>query len=251
MGVSKICPLVPLEWVCIQWRMELLPPQYTSSNPPYVSPNIPPQYNPYYPPRYVPPFRNDHPWCYHWPRAPEMQCYNQYRWPATPVRNGNQYNQQFSRGPKIEFPKFDGELPKAWKRKVEKYFELAITPEDQKVSIAEVYLSGRANQWINGNEIDTDPLTWQQFCVMIRKKICCRDKVWCDWIFHRLKPRRNSGSLHWQVWGYDDIGQRNHSALKERYFSGLFYLRAKKLYKDSFEISGAKNPGGGLCSCKK
>ena len=57
----------------------------------------------------------------------------------------NNRTQAILKSPKLNFPEFDGTDPDGWIAKAEKYFELAKTPDEQKVSIAEVYLTGRAN----------------------------------------------------------------------------------------------------------
>ena len=51
-------------------------------------------------------------------------------------RERNYYGQAFSNGPKLEFPKFDGDNPEAWIRKVERCFELSRTPAEENVEVA-------------------------------------------------------------------------------------------------------------------
>jgi predicted component of type VI protein secretion system len=55
------------------------------------------------------------------------------------------FAQAFSKGLKIEFPKFDGDNPVGWLRQTEKCFTLAATPMDRRVHLAEIFLIGRAD----------------------------------------------------------------------------------------------------------
>ena len=47
--------------------------------------------------------------------------------------------------PKLEFPSFDGSKPRNWIRKCERYFTVFAIPEYQKVEIAAMYMTGRAD----------------------------------------------------------------------------------------------------------
>lgn len=55
--------------------------------------------------------------------------------------------ERVTRQTKVEFPNFDGNRVQEWLFKGERFFELDETPEDMKVSIAFVYLSGLAMEW--------------------------------------------------------------------------------------------------------
>jgi hypothetical protein len=47
-----------------------------------------------------------------------------------------QFAQSFSKGLKLEFPRFDGDNHVGWLRQAEKCFTLAATPLDQRVHLA-------------------------------------------------------------------------------------------------------------------
>ena len=47
---------------------------------------------------------------------------------------------------KIGFPRFTGDDPTEWFKRVAQLFEFQSTPEDQKVSLASFHLEGEANQ---------------------------------------------------------------------------------------------------------
>lgn len=131
----------------------------------------------------------------------------------------------------MEFPRFDGDQPEAWIRKVEKYFELARTPNEQKVSIAEVYLSGRVDQWICSNEIDTGILTWQQFCILIKKRFAAETRYG---ITESFKGLIQEGTVEVYIDKFETmmtLVKRNNSALREGYFLDYFVSGLKNYIK--------------------
>ncbi|KAK4421833.1 hypothetical protein Salat_2133900 [Sesamum alatum] len=64
----------------------------------------------------------------------------------------------------IEFPRFNGDEPKGWIRKCHWYFEVVYTiPEDQKISLASIYLEGKAELWFQGWVNGKCTPSWQHF----------------------------------------------------------------------------------------
>lgn len=55
-----------------------------------------------------------------------------------------------AKGPKLSFPEFDGSDPDGWIRKAEKYYELVGVPNEDKVKIVVLYISGKAEYWWRG-----------------------------------------------------------------------------------------------------
>lgn len=55
-----------------------------------------------------------------------------------------------ARGPKLNFPEFSGLYPDGWIRRAEKYFELVSVPNEDRVKIAVLYLTARADTWWRG-----------------------------------------------------------------------------------------------------
>lgn len=92
-------------------------------------------------------------------------------------RERNHYGHSFSKGPKLEFPKFDGDNPEAWIRKAEKCFELSKTPIEEMVQVAEIYFTGRADQWMSSNNIDTSNMNWNHFCNLICKRFAAEGRI--------------------------------------------------------------------------
>lgn len=86
-------------------------------------------------------------------------------------RNESQ-NQSASGGytpfPKVEFPHFDGDNPRAWIRKCNRYFQVISTiGEDQKVPLASVHLEGRAELWYQGYIEGREAPSWQEFVLAV------------------------------------------------------------------------------------
>ncbi|CAH9071517.1 unnamed protein product [Cuscuta epithymum] len=72
--------------------------------------------------------------------------------------------------PKIEFPNFSGINPRQWIQKCAKYFELCSIDNNQKVDLASLYLSGRAESWFTSYISVHKKVSWEQFVV----DICAR-----------------------------------------------------------------------------
>ena len=72
--------------------------------------------------------------------------------------------------PRIEFPFFDGSNPRSWIKKCSKYFCLCKTPPSQKVEIASLYMSGKAELWFNGYAMCRPQMVWEEFVV----DVCAR-----------------------------------------------------------------------------
>jgi len=72
-----------------------------------------------------------------------------------------------ARGPKLHFPEFTGEDCDGWIRKAEKYFELVGIPNEDRVRIAVLYVSGKAEYWWRGTGCNANTLPWHHFCRMV------------------------------------------------------------------------------------
>jgi len=73
-------------------------------------------------------------------------------------------------GSRLEFPPFDGSNPRSWVKKCSKYFSLCKTPPGQKVELASLYLSGKAEMWFNGYVLNRPHLIWEEFVM----DVCAR-----------------------------------------------------------------------------
>ncbi|XP_020546936.1 uncharacterized protein LOC110011314 [Sesamum indicum] len=75
----------------------------------------------------------------------------------------------------IEFPRFNGDEPRGWIRKCQWYFQTVYTiPEDQRVSLASIHLSGRAELWFQGL-VEKGLPSWQEFIEAVYERFEGRD----------------------------------------------------------------------------
>lgn len=84
-------------------------------------------------------------------------------------RRDRDYNREF-RMPKTNFPKFDGEHPKIWKEKSEKYFMMFHVPDEFKAPYATLHFIGNAALWLQTYEAQHDIESWPQLCVAVCNK---------------------------------------------------------------------------------
>lgn len=69
-----------------------------------------------------------------------------------------------AKGPKMDFPCFNGDNSLGWIRQVNKYFELAQAPHECKVNLAQTYIVGRTNNWIRSAKLQNVEKPWEQLC---------------------------------------------------------------------------------------
>ncbi|XP_026409868.1 uncharacterized protein LOC113304966 [Papaver somniferum] len=74
------------------------------------------------------------------------------------------------RTPNLEFPRFDGENPHGWVQKSGRYFQIHGIEEHQKVSVASIYLEGKADKWFLNFQIGKPFLSWKE----ISEGVCAR-----------------------------------------------------------------------------
>lgn len=72
--------------------------------------------------------------------------------------------------PETEFPKFDGEHPRLWKCKCEKYFEMFRVPIQFWAQCATLHFHGNAALWLQTFEAQHAVEDWVELCVAIDAK---------------------------------------------------------------------------------
>ncbi|XP_026378571.1 uncharacterized protein LOC113273010 [Papaver somniferum] len=70
---------------------------------------------------------------------------------------------QLNRVPKLDFPRFDGDNPRGWIQKCERYFWLHNIVESHRVDIAAIYLDGKADKWFLNFQVGRNRITWFEF----------------------------------------------------------------------------------------
>lgn len=82
----------------------------------------------------------------------------------------SQFGTQGPRLPKTEFPKFDGDNPKLWKKKSEKYFDMYQVPYATWASFATLHFVGNAALWLQTYEELHAVESWSELCVAVNGK---------------------------------------------------------------------------------
>ncbi|XP_026399605.1 uncharacterized protein LOC113295486 [Papaver somniferum] len=88
--------------------------------------------------------------------------------PGGPSPEGNHHilSNQFSNThkPKLKFPKFDGNNPRSWIRKYNKFFQLYLMDEDQKVMVAYIDLEGKEDVWYQDYQVGREVILREDLC---------------------------------------------------------------------------------------
>lgn len=72
--------------------------------------------------------------------------------------------------PKLEFPRFDGDNPRRWKTRAEKYFHMNSVLESLWIEIFEMHFDGVASLWFQSIEHLVPTLTWSVFCALLHDR---------------------------------------------------------------------------------
>jgi hypothetical protein len=74
------------------------------------------------------------------------------------------------RMPRIDFPKFEGEHPKIWKEKCEKYFKMCGVPQDMWAPFATMHFHSHAAYWLQTFEAQHAHYSWAELFVAVDAK---------------------------------------------------------------------------------
>ncbi|KAJ4802427.1 polyprotein [Rhynchospora pubera] len=135
------------------------PPFYFHDQSRVYHPTYNPMSSPYttYPNHQYYPQLQTHP-----PNQPQVNLQN------NPFRNFNAHNQRPNPfqtttlpAPRLEFPTFNGNNPRGWLYKCEKFFQMAQIPERLKLEVATMHMQGKAETWVQG--VVRDGMFWEEF----------------------------------------------------------------------------------------
>jgi hypothetical protein len=118
-------------------------------------------------------------------QAPQFQTQQPYQ--NTNTSLDHTFAQSFSKGIKLEFPKFDGGNPAGWLRQAEKCFALTETPLHKRVKFAEIFLVGKADHWLRSTCINTNSLTWSEFAALINIRFATKTSLELNDSFHHME----------------------------------------------------------------
>lgn len=65
--------------------------------------------------------------------------------------------------PKLDFPQFDGENPRAWRLKCEVYFRICATRPKLWISVATMHFVGNAVLWLQSTNAHNECSCWEEF----------------------------------------------------------------------------------------
>ncbi|KAK4428919.1 hypothetical protein Salat_1191900 [Sesamum alatum] len=124
----------------------------------------------------------------------------------------------------IELPRFNWDEPGGWIRKCQWYFQVVYTiPEDQGVSLASIYLDGRAELWfqrlIKGKELPN----WQQFIEAVYERFEGVDPSAILGEFNTLQQGKHTVDQYFEH--YEELKSHMmifHSDFSEGYFVTCF-----------------------------
>lgn len=127
-----------------------------------------------------------------------------------------------ARGPKLDFPEFDGEDTDGWIRKAEKYFEMVGIPDEDRVKIAVLYVNGKAEYLWRGTGYNAQFLPWNQFCRMVSDRFNIHSEYEIVGQFHNLNQ---VGSVLDYVDRFEEMVsmvKRSNPSLSDQYYISSF-----------------------------
>lgn len=130
--------------------------------------------------------------------------------------------------PKFDFPRFNGQDPRGWLTKCEKYFQLIPTPDLRaRVFCAALHMEGDADIWYRTIEEEKTNLLWPEFSRLVCQRFSKSGYENIVGQFNKLVQR---GSVDEYINKFDEL--RNYVMLQEGFHRESYYI-------DNF-ISGLK-----------
>ncbi|KAL4313107.1 hypothetical protein GQ457_01G008060 [Hibiscus cannabinus] len=154
----------------------------------------------------------------------------------------NSYNGQntIMPRPKIELQMFDGENPRSWVKKCQKYFTLFAILENQKLEIASMYLTGRAEVRFDGYIMQKNRATWHEFVADLCHRFC--DKEHSDVIeeFNKLLQKSTVDEYQERFEELQPFMLQHNAHLEEDYFISSFISGLKEELKHKVKVHEPK-----------
>lgn len=72
--------------------------------------------------------------------------------------------------PKVDFPRFEGDHPRVWKEKCEKYFYMYQVPVHLWIPMATINFYGNASLWLQTYEAQHNIDSWPELCAAVESK---------------------------------------------------------------------------------
>ncbi|GMI63964.1 hypothetical protein HRI_000065700 [Hibiscus trionum] len=143
--------------------------------------------------------------------------------------------------PKIELSMFEGENPRGWIRRCEKYFAIFNIPENHKMEIAAMHLSGRAETWFDGYMMQKYRINWHEFIADLCHRFC--NKTSSDVIeeFNKLTQRTTVEEYQDKFEELKPYMLQLNSSLSENYFVSSFVSGLKEELRHKIKVHPPKD----------
>jgi hypothetical protein len=103
-----------------------------------------------------------------------------------------QFLKNITKGPRLDFPKFEGGNPVEWIRQCEKCFQMSATPDEYKFSLAQLYIVGKADVWLRRSKILQQNPAWPKFCEMLIQRFSSHSSYQLVETFNNLKQNNTT-----------------------------------------------------------
>ncbi|KAK6127658.1 hypothetical protein DH2020_038574 [Rehmannia glutinosa] len=156
------------------------------------------------------------------PEGTQYKTHQQSTRPRLPIEHhGMQISSPL---PKIDFPRFDGNHPRAWILKCNGYFKLIPNiPDSQKVTLASMHFEGKAAQWYQNFNTHQLEMTWAQFLEVVSSRFEELRETKIIGEFNKLK---HTGSYTDYVERFEELQacmrMMNKGEYSEEYFMASF-----------------------------
>ncbi|KAK6136938.1 hypothetical protein DH2020_029316 [Rehmannia glutinosa] len=157
---------------------------------------------------------------------------------ATPPTRANEHvNAGTTRIPKFEFTKFNGDNPRLWLRRCNKYFFYNALSDFEKIVVAGMNMEATADHWYLEYVEGRENMPWERFSTMVLDRFLNVDGNHLVGQFNKLKQE---GTLLDYINEFEELRafmlekvNRNHS---EEYFVESFISGLKKEIKNMLEL---------------
>ncbi|XP_038995777.1 uncharacterized protein LOC120120131 [Hibiscus syriacus] len=143
--------------------------------------------------------------------------------------------------PKVELPLFEGNNPRGWVRKCQKFFNLFGIHEEQKLEIAAMYLVGKAETWFDEYIMQKYRVTWHEFEADLCHRFC--DRNYSD-IIEEFNKLMQKGSVEEYQEKFEELRPyllQQNMQLGENYFVSSFISGLKEELKHKVKVLEPKN----------
>lgn len=120
--------------------------------------------------------------------------------------------------PKLDFPEFDGDNPKAWKLRCEVYFRVCATRPELWIGVATMHFVGSVVLWLHATQAHTECMSWEEFAEAVCLRFGKEEFQQQPWHFNRL---RQNGMVSDFVENFNDS---MHHLLAHHTWDPMFFV---------------------------